>query len=486
MPMTNLTGIDVMKLPQAFTEQMRPLLGDEYEAFAQALVEAEQPTSIRLNHHKGAMVGTHATPVPWSGGVGYYLPSRPTFTFDPLLHAGAYYVQEAASMFLGAVIRQYIPSAVRYLDLCAAPGGKSTHALSLLPQGSLVVSNEVVRQRAAILAENIAKWGNPCAVVTNNMPADWGTWEEYFDVIATDVPCSGEGMFRKDDTAISEWSPANVAHCASRQRGILADIWAALRPGGILIYSTCTFNIEENELMLQHLVKDYNATPLSVDISPEWGISGALTGDIPAYRFMPHRTQGEGLFMAVLRKPGDVDAPCNDAPTQRDKKKKSNTKAKAAPVPKEVKEWLTADDYELHLDDDTVTAYPARWAADMRAIAKSFNVLHAGIPMASLRGRDLIPTHALALSTAFNEQAFAQCEVSLDTALAYLRREAITLDGDAPRGYVVITYQGFRLGWVKNLGNRANNLYPQEWRIRSSHNPEQIVDAGVTGSKQAE
>lgn len=475
-----------MKLPQAFIEQMRSLMGEDYEVFAQALVEAEQPTSIRLNIHKGATAGTHATAVPWSGGVGYYLPSRPTFTFDPLLHAGAYYVQEAASMFLGAVIKEYIKRPVRYLDLCAAPGGKSTHALSLLPQGSMVVSNEVVRQRAAILAENITKWGNPCSVVTNNMPADWGTWEHYFDVIATDVPCSGEGMFRKDDTAIAEWSPANVAHCAARQKGILADVWEALRPGGLLIYSTCTFNIEENELMVQHLVREYNATPLRIDIPAQWGITGSLIDDIPAYRFMPHRTQGEGLFMAVLRKPGDEDTPCNNAPTLREKKKKAPGKVKAMPVPKEVKEWLTTGDYELHIDDTSITAYPTLWAADMQAIQQSFNVLHAGIPVATVRGRDLIPAHALALSTAFNPEAHAQCEVTLDTALAYLRREAILLDENTPRGYVVITYKGFRLGWVKNLGKRANNLYPQEWRIRSGYTPDNIIDAGVGNNHSGE
>ncbi|MBE6306892.1 MAG: rRNA cytosine-C5-methyltransferase [Bacteroidales bacterium] len=467
-----------MKLPPLFTERMQQLLGNDYEAFAHALTEAEQPTSIRINIHKGAQAPAEATPVPWSGGSGYYLPSRPTFTFDPLFHAGAYYVQEASSMFLGTVIQQYIDQPVRYLDLCAAPGGKSTLALSLLPEGSLVVSNEIVRQRAQVLAENIAKWGNPYSVVTNNSPADWGTWHNYFDVIATDVPCSGEGMFRKDETAIAEWSPANVEHCATRQAGILADVWSALRPGGLLIYSTCTYNIEENEAMIQHLIKVYDAQPLAVKTNPTWGITNALMGEAPAYRFMPHHTRGEGLFMALLRKPGNADSDCGTAP--KEKKKKKGEKKNNPTIPAEAKSWLATQDFHYEADETAIYAYPLRYADDMQAMQRSFNVLHAGIEIATIKGRDLIPAHTLALSTLLNREAFASCQVSLETALAYLRRESITLPPDAPRGYVAVVYKGFTLGWVKNLGTRANNLYPQEWRIRSPHNPENMVEAGVT------
>lgn len=471
-----------MKLPQSFTERMQRLLGEESESFLQALTEQQQPTSIRLNRSKGGEAPDIAQPVEWSAGDGYYLPTRPTFTFDPLFHAGVYYVQEAASMFLGQVIAQYIDTPVRYLDLCAAPGGKSTHALAILPTGSLVVSNEVVRQRAQILAENIAKWGNPYAVVTNNTPADWGTWHNYFDVIATDVPCSGEGMFRKDETAIAEWSDANVAHCATRQAGILADVWSALRPGGLLIYSTCTYNIEENECMVQHLIDHYDATPLAIEIESHWGITGALVGNLPVYRFMPNRTQGEGLFMAVLRKGGEPDNSCNLAPSSH-KKKKQESRNKPLPTPREVKEWLNSQEFAFVTGETDITAYPATYAVDMKAMQQQFNVLHAGIPVATCKGRDFIPTQALALSTALNREAFASCEVSLSTALAYLRREAITLPPDTPRGYVAITYRNHILGWVKNLGNRANNLYPQEWRIRSGHTPETIIEAGVSATK---
>lgn len=475
----NKHGID-MKLPQPFITRMRQLLGDECDAFIQALTTAEQPVSIRANVAKGVALPPHSEPVPWSGGVGGYLSQRPTFTFDPLFHAGAYYVQEAASMFLGEVIKQYIDTTVRYLDLCAAPGGKSTLALSLLPQGSLVVSNEYVRQRAQILAENMAKWGSPYSVVTNNTPADWGEWESYFDVIAADVPCSGEGMFRKDETAIEEWSPANVEHCASRQAGIIADVWSALRPGGLFIYSTCTFNTEENETMIQHLINEYGAEPLSVQVQPQWGISGALMGDVPVYRFMPHRTQGEGLFMAVLRKGGDEDEASGVIPRSCLKKNKQAAKVKPLPIPREVKGWIVdSDNYHFEADDTEVVAYPKAYAADMQAMKRSLNTLHAAIPVATLKGRDLIPSHALALSTALRRDAFATCEVSVDVALAYLRREVVVLPADVPRGYVLLTYRHLPIGWVKNLGSRANNLYPAEWRIRSPHNPDVIIDAGV-------
>lgn len=470
-----------MNLPQPFVERMQQLLQGDYEAFAQALMYAEQPVSIRINNAKGVLPPTDARPVLWSGGVGYYLSQRPTFTFDPLFHAGAYYVQEAASMFLGAVIKQYIDAPVRYLDLCAAPGGKSTHALSMLPQGSLVVSNEVVRQRAQILAENITKWGSPYSVVTNNTPADWGRWHNYFDVVAADVPCSGEGMFRKDEQAVDEWSLSNVSHCARRQESILDDVWSALRPGGLLIYSTCTYNLEENENMVQYLVDNYNAEPLRVEIDADWGITGALSGGNAVYRFMPHRTQGEGLFMALLRKPGEADDSCGVAPTVREKKKKGSTQSPKMKVNRDIEEWIAPDaPMQLVASETSVVAYPREYITDMQAIRRDFDVLHIALPVASLKGRDLIPTHALAMSTQLNTTRFPLCEVSLDVALAYLRREAVVLPSDAPQGYVVLAYKGFAIGWVKNLGSRANNLYPQEWRIRSSHTPDVIVDAGVS------
>lgn len=469
-----------MNFPQDFVDQMRQLPGIDCEAFLRALACDEQPVSIRINREKGFLPPGDAAEVPWSDGLGYYLSQRPTFTFDPLFHAGAYYVQEASSMFLAEVIKQYVDRPVRYLDLCAAPGGKSTLALSQLPGGSLVVSNEVVRQRAQILAENMAKWGSPYSVVTHNTPSDWGRWRNYFDVIATDVPCSGEGMFRKDEQAVAEWSLANVAHCAARQRDILNDIWSALRPGGLLIYSTCTYNLDENERMVQYLVDNYDAEPLPVETDGQWGISGALEGTHPVYRFLPHKTRGEGLFMALLRKGGVAGEPCNTIPRQRDKKKKNAPQAKKIKLPNGIGEWVdNAKSFAIVADEQAVTAYPHEYAEDMQAMQRDFNVLHAALPIATIKGRDYIPTHALALSTHINSQRFPIEEVPLETAITYLRREAVVLPPHAPQGYILLSYRGAILGWVKNLGSRANNLYPQEWRIRSSHNPEVIIEAGV-------
>ena len=292
-----------MALPIDFITRTRVLLGDEYAALEKALM-ADVPVSIRINPKKSDK-RPEATPVPWSQ-LGYYLPERLSFTFDPLFQNGTYYVQEASSMFLEQAIRTYVQEPVACLDLCAAPGGKSTHLLSLLPEGSVLVSNEVIRSRSYILAENIQKWGYPNHVVTNNDPAEVGELTHLFDVIVTDVPCSGEGMFRKDTDSTGEWSVANVELCASRQRRILHDIWNALKPGGLLVYSTCTYNTEEDEENIQYIIDELGAEPLSIPIDDAWGVCGALKYANPVYRFFPHRTRGEGFFLAALRKMANV------------------------------------------------------------------------------------------------------------------------------------------------------------------------------------
>ena len=202
-----------MNLPQAFIERTRQLLGDEaYTPFEEAL-QTETPVSIRPNRMKCSQP-VEGESIPWASS-GTYLKNRPTFTFDPLFHAGCYYVQEASSMFVEKVLQEYVKEPVVMLDLCAAPGGKSTLCRSVLPEGSLLVANEVMRNRSQILAENLIKWGHPEVVVTNNDPADFTDLTHLFDVILTDVPCSGEGMFRKDQVAVDEWSLENVTFVGS-------------------------------------------------------------------------------------------------------------------------------------------------------------------------------------------------------------------------------------------------------------------------------
>ena len=461
-----------MNLPQAFTERTRQLLGEEqYQLFEQAL-QTEVPVSIRPNLLK-CNQSVDGEPIPWASS-GIYLKNRPTFTFEPLFHAGCYYVQEASSMFVERVLQEYVKEPVMMLDLCAAPGGKSTLCRTALPEGSMLVANEVMRNRSQILAENLIKWGCPDVVVTNNDPADFTELTHLFDVILTDVPCSGEGMFRKDQVAVDEWSVENVDICWKRQRRILADIWPTLKPGGILIYSTCTFNREEDEDNVSWIAKELGADVLPVSVEEDWGITGNLTGkDFPVYRFLPHRTKGEGFFLAVLRKhEGDLEK----IALRSEKKKKGKDNKQPLVVPKEAESWLkNSSAYSYVMKDANVVAFPKAYEQEYALLQQYLKVLHAGVTLAEIKGKDLIPHHSLAMSTELMEGVFPTAELSYEQAIAYLRKEGLVLDTDIPRGYVLVTYQQIPLGFVKNIGNRANNLYPQEWRIRSGYLPEEIV-----------
>lgn len=535
-----------MNLPASFIESTRALLGnEEYEKLAAALQE-EPPISIRLNRWKigdeklktgnGELTTDikKLTPVSWSTE-GFYLSERLTFTFDPLFHAGCYYVQEASSMFVEQALRQYVTQPVVMLDLCAAPGGKSTHARSVLPEGSLLVANELIRNRSQILAENLTKWGHPDVVVTNNDPSDFSALTSFFDVILTDVPCSGEGMFRKDPVAIEEWSPENVEICWQRQRRIIADIWPSLKPGGMLIYSTCTYNIKEDEENVRWIQQEFGAELLALDVKDDWNITGDLlaktteltdgiarTSDLtngigtvkttelagttaknlPVYHFLPHKTKGEGFFLAVLRKPeaepGDADAETFYAAVgvaknkEKSKLKSSKKKEKRGgissssnsnSVSKEnlalAKSWLIAEGGEENWAISSVGtfihAFPQAYSDELAALTQHLRIISAGIAVGEVKGKDLIPNHALAMCPfLLRPGAFATEEVSYELAIAYLRKEAITLSATAPLGYILLTYRNVPLGFVKNIGNRANNLYPQEWRIRSGFMPEEI------------
>ena len=468
-----------MNLPQAFIERTRQLLGDEaYTPFEEAL-QTETPVSIRPNRMKCSQP-VEGEPIPWASS-GSYLNNRPTFTFDPLFHAGCYYVQEASSMFVERVLQEYVKEPVVMLDLCAAPGGKSTLCRSALPEGSLLVANEVMRNRSQVLAENLIKWGHPEVVVTNNDPADFTDLTHLFDVILTDVPCSGEGMFRKDQVAVDEWSLENVDICWKRQRRILADIWPALKPGGILIYSTCTFNREEDEDNVAWIAKELDADILSVPVEDSWGITGNLTGkDFPVYRFLPHKTKGEGFFLGVLKKRADVldETPRRFLKTSArlDKKKKGKDAKQTLVVPKEAKVWLEdSSEYALAMKDTNVVAFPKAYENEYALLQQTLKVIHSGITLGEIKGKDLIPHHSLAMSTALAKEAFPRAEVNYEQAISYLRKEGLILDADVPRGYVLLTYKDVPLGFVKNIGNRANNLYPQEWRIRSGYLPDEVV-----------
>ena len=492
----------IMNLPASFITRTSQLMGEDVcKALCDAL-EKESPNSIRMNTVKMEQLPDEAQRIPWTSA-GYYLANRPTFTFDPLFHAGCYYVQEASSMFVERAVREYVNEPVVALDLCAAPGGKSTLLRSVLPEGSFLIANEVMRNRSQVLAENIVKWGHPEVMVTSNDPSDFTPLQGLFDLILTDVPCSGEGMFRKDPVAVEEWSPENVGLCWERQRRILRDIWPCLKPGGILIYSTCTYNREENEDNVAWISKELGAEILAVPADDDWKITGNLTGaDFPVYRFLPHKTVGEGLFLAVLRKSGTVGERATDfvltdslgKPKKNKKAKandrggndrakggKGNDKSKGGPTkpltfPKELKEALNVDeaDYDFWMEDGTARAIATQWHALYDLVNARLNVLHAGIILAEQKGKDWQPHHSLAMSTLLNRGYFPEAELTYEQAIAYLRKEAVTLDAEVARGYVLLTYKGKALGFAKNIGNRANNLYPQEWRIRSGYLPETI------------
>ena len=448
-----------MNLPQAFIEQLRGLLPGEWEALAGAITSTEPSVAVRVNEARGVGVPDGARRVPWCDQ-GFYLQDRPQFTFDTDWHAGRYYVQDASSMFISHVIRSHVHEPVRYLDLCAAPGGKTTAVLQALPQRSMVVANEIVPPRARVLADNVIRWGHPRCVVTSNAPAHLGKLTHFFDVIAADVPCSGEGMMRKDDEAVAQWSPALVEQCAQRQREILTDVWQALRPGGLLIYSTCTYNCQENEEMANFIVRELGATSLEVPTDSAWNIHPAIGSDCHCYRFMPHRVDGEGLFMAVFRKEGD--SPRQDIRVKEKTAKKADETGK---------NWLSApDEYLTDQQGDLMMAVPQDIRREVAVLRDALNVLHAGVELATLVGRKTVPHHALAMSAERDKCAFPICEVDYPTALRYLRGESITVDG--PRGYVLIAHKGAVLGFANNLGNRANNLYPKPQRILSTHLPD--------------
>lgn len=403
-------------LPKDFQTYTEQLIGSERWQRYLAAFDEPVPVSIRLNPFKvkeGDVDLCEMEEVPWCRNA-YYLKQRPDFTLDPLLHAGVYYVQEAASMFLDRVLQQYMRDGISFaLDLCAAPGGKSTLLRAALPQTAVLYSNEPIRRRANILMENMQKQGHPKVVVTNNYAIDYQKARLNFDLIVCDVPCSGEGMFRKDSGAIGEWSMQNVMNCASLQRSIIEDIWPCLNQGGIMIYSTCTFNLHENEENVRWICETLGGEVLPVDIDGEWNIMGNMMEDwdAPVYRFMPGITRGEGLFMAVLRKTSD------DVVSGKQKKDK-------------------------------------------------IHVLSDGNPKPTVKGKNIIPAHEESLLVNLPADKYPQVELSPEDALRYLHHDVLTLSPDVPRGFVVVTYKEHPLGFVKNIGNRANNLYPQEWKIR--------------------
>ncbi|MDR2362695.1 MAG: rRNA cytosine-C5-methyltransferase [Prevotellaceae bacterium] len=441
-----------MSFPIAFEQSLDGLPGVDAGALLRALRLAT-PVSIRYNETKRTTPAS-ATRVPWCN-TGVYLPDRPAFTLDPLWHGGAYYVQEASSMVVAqlAGILLSLGERCRVLDLCAAPGGKSTQLASLLPAGGLLVSNEVIRSRVAILLENLVKWGTPNVVVTAADPKQFAALPAFFDLLLVDAPCSGEGLFRKEPEAVHEWSEANVQRCADRQRRIVADAWDALRDGGIIVYSSCTFNRRENEETVQWIIKQLGAERLPLSLDPAWGVVESDAG----YRFYPHRLQGEGFFISVLQK----RSPHTPRPL---KAIKIPRQAIAASDAAQIRQWLHGAFVPM-LKGRLIYALPQAQQPAIAQLLAHLPVLQAGVPAGERKGTDTAPTAALALSVACRREAFPYVTLLLPEAIRYLRRENIHFPG-APDGYLLVTYDNLPLGFAKKIGRRTNNLFPMQWRIR--------------------
>lgn len=463
-----------MKFPPDFITSVRSLLGSESESLFTAL-DKDAPVAVRLNPQKAARNPmTFMQPagrVPWSDW-GYYLAERPAFTFDPLFHGGYYYVQEASSMFVEQVTQQLVKQPACCLDLCGAPGGKSVSLLSALPEGSLLVSNEVNRQRANVLSETLTKYGDPNVVVTNNLPVDFSAFPGLFDLILVDAPCSGEGMFRKNEVAVKEWSLHNVTMCAARQKDILSDVWPALKPGGLLVYSTCTYNKAENEENALWAARTLGAEFIEVETPEEWGITSSFDDEAVSYRFFPHKTKGEGLFVALLRK-SEPTLREADFPSKADFFSKRNGNPTVFVKDTcEYARWLEHPGLFRFIEaDNRITALPEAHSGAILSLKERLKFVSTGIELGEKKGKDFIPSHSLAMSRELNREAFCNYELPYEQAISFLRKEGITIT-DAPREFVLLTYQHEPIGFVKNIGNRANNLYPGEWRIRSGYLPE--------------
>ncbi len=451
-------------LPAAFLNSIQNITGFDKTGFIAAHENPQSVTSIRLNPFKQnsqQLIINNLSPVPWCSN-GYYLSERPLFTTDPLFHSGAYYVQEASSMFLETAMQQTIDltAPLKILDLCAAPGGKSTLIQSLINEESILVSNEVIKTRVTILVENITKWGAANVVVTNNDPKDFKRLKNYFDMIVVDAPCSGSGLFRKDTDAINEWSENNVLLCSQRQQRILADVLPALKDDGVLIYSTCSYSPQEDEDIADWLVAECKMKSLQLKTESSWEIVETTSPKNNAfgYRFYPDRVKGEGFFIAVFKK---INTVIEDVMQLQHKKKSATLPAAAIAV---LQPYLkNAVSYYFINHQEDIIALPQHIQAVLPVLQSALYIKKAGVKMGAVIRNELIPHHELAVSTIINTAA-QQMEVDLQTALQYLRRQDIKLQTNA-KGWALLTYCNLPIGWVKILPNRINNYYPPQWRI---------------------
>lgn len=447
-----------LQLPAEFEIYMTSRLGTAYPDFLRSL---EDPPCVGIRYNPKKTSEFPGEQVPWSQ-YGRYLRERPVFTLDPTFHAGAYYVQDASSMFLEQAVRHSVDLSkpLNVLDLCAAPGGKSTHALSLLSSKSLLISNETIRSRASVLLENIQKWGLDNVIVTSNDPSDFQRLTGFFDLIIADVPCSGEGLFRKEREAIKAWTSNNVEHCSLRQRRIISDVWPSLKVGGVLIYSTCTYNEKENIENLTWLESQHEVEFIQLSPMKDWGIETLEKGPCIGYQLYPHRVKGEGFFLAAIRKKE------GRLPSLQPKD------SLKFPSPNQIKEfsnWITGAEMQcFFLHHQTVRMIPGEHKDDLQLALNNLNVLSAGTAVLEIKKNKFVPDHALALSIKIRKENFETLSLTREQALDYLRKNNLSV-ATTRIGFARIEFEGFGLGWVNVLQNRINNLYPASWRIRMGY-----------------
>lgn len=450
--------------PERFIQRIRQQQYIDSERLLEALKTAS-PVSVRINHSKWPYDPLQSERVPWCSN-GFYLGNRPKYTLDPLLHSGCYYPQEASGMFLGEVFKQTVQDTqgIKVLDLCGAPGGKATHLSSLIGENGMLVANEVIRPRAYVLSENITKWGLSNAIVTQNDPSDFSSLTGFFDMIVVDAPCSGEGMFR-DEVAVNEWSVENGTLCSERQRRILMDTWPALRENGTLVYSTCTFNQGENEENIKWLISKHEAESLKLDISGYDGIREIDYDGIYGYGFYPGLIKGEGLFISVLRKTGRQNISSEKSKKISDSRLTREERSVAL-------EWTLFKEGSLTKARDEVISFPGT-QEDYSMLSKRLRMISPGTRIFSEKQGKYLPSHELAMSVFLKKNIFPSISLDLSASLSYLHRETIG-PGNSEKGWNLISYREVTLGLVNNIGNRLNNYYPMDWRIRM--NPASIVD----------
>ncbi len=442
--------------PERFIQRIRAQEYIDANGFLNALNEPS-PVSIRINPSKLIRRPLDSEPVPWCK-TGFYLKTRPSFTLDPIFHTGCYYPQEASGMFLEQVFKQVVRTDryIRTLDLCGAPGGKSTHLSSLIGSRGLLVSNEVIRTRASVLSENITKWGVTNTLVTQNDASAFSELKSFFDVILVDAPCSGEGMFR-DTVAVNEWSEENTIHCSERQKRILTEIWPALKENGVLIFSTCTFNPGENESNVKWLVSKHQAEAIELDISEFNGITKIDYHGIIGYGFYPGRIKGEGLFISVIRKSG------NPGKMTAGTRKKQSVQPERSDL-EVVREWTTFNTDYIIRSGNEIYYVPGRME-DYRILKQSLKLISPGTKICTVKKNGYVPAHELAFSYGIRKDAFHKADLDYSQALSYLRRDNIQPSG-IPKGWFLPAYKGINLGFCNNIGSRINNYYPVKWRIR--------------------